>query len=236
MHTRNPTGRIAERPFQRMRNAMPPRRMQILAAAFEEFAAKGYAAARLDNVARRAHIAKGTIYLYFKSKSLLFRAVVQSLIHPVPKDFDLFVQSYSGSACELLRELVSRQYAEVVRNRKARAILRLLIAESAKFPQLSDIYHREVIEPGVRAIRLVLEKGVASGEFAETKLAEFPQVLVAPAVLAVVWILIFGRRVRLDLDAYRDAHLEFVLSGLRKTGGLAAARTRRTPDLPGEGL
>ena len=68
-------------------------------------------------------------------------------------------------------------------------MFRLLIAESHKFPQLSDVYLREVIAPGVAAMRILVEKGVASGEFRETKIAEFPQVLVGPAVLAVVWAL-----------------------------------------------
>jgi AcrR family transcriptional regulator len=192
------------------------RERKILAAAFEEFAKNGYAAARLDNVAKRANVAKGTIYLYFKSKNCLFRAVVQSLIHPRSEGFASSLYNFSGSASELLQELISRQYAQVVMNRKARAVLRLLIAESGKFPQLSDIYLREVIEPGVAAMRLVIEKGVASGEFRETKMAAFPQILAAPAVMAVVWILVLGHQAPLNLDAYRAAHLELVHSGLRK--------------------
>lgn len=216
MHAKNSIPLQAEGLPERSRKSKIRRHRQILVAAFEEFAANGYAAARLDNVAKRANVAKGTIYLYFKSKSHLFRAVVQSLIHSGSEDFSSFFKTFSGSACELLQELVSRQYAGVVMNRKARAILRLLIAESGRFPQLSDIYLREVIEPGVAAMRLVIEKGVASGEFRDTKMAAFPQILAAPAVLAVVWILILGQGAPLDLDAYRAAHLELVLSGLRK--------------------
>jgi len=194
------------------------RQRQILAAAFEEFAANGYAGARLDNVAERAKVAKGTIYLYFPSKSQLFQAVVRGLIRPVPEDFAALVNTSSTPAWQLLEELISRQYAEVVSKRKARAIIRLLIAESGKFPQLSELYQREVIDPGMRAIRLVLEKGLASGEFKPAKVQEFPQMIAAPAVLAAVWILIFGTRVNLDLDAYRQAHLEFVSAALRASG------------------
>jgi hypothetical protein len=93
----------------------------------------------------------------------------------------------------------------------------LLIAESGKFPQLSDIFHREIIAPGVTALRLVLEKGVASGEFRRAKVRDFPQILVAPGVLAALWMLILGERHRLDLNAYISAHMEFVLYALRKT-------------------
>lgn len=220
-------------PTARRHKGSVPREQQILAAAFEEFAANGYAAARLDNVAKRANVAKGTIYLYFASKGRLFQAVVRSLIHPVRENFDTYVAAFPGSARELLCELISRQYAELVTNRKARAIIRLLVAESAKFPRLSEIYHREVIEPGVRAIRLVLEKGIASGEFRKTQVAGFPQILAAPAILAVVWFLILGTRIHLDLDAYRAAHVEFVLSGLRQIDDSEAAKSLETPHQQG---
>jgi len=207
---------------------------QILAAAFEEFAANGYAAARLDNVAKRADIAKGTIYLYFPSKSRLFEAVVRGLIRPIPEDFELRVNNSSAPACQVLVDLISRQYAEVVTNRKARAILRLLITESGRFPQLSDVYHREVIEPGVRAIRLVLQKGIASGEFRPTQIEAFPQILAAPAVLAIVWMLILGTRAELDLEAYRAAHVELILSALRHAISLDAAPTPQSLGRQGE--
>ena len=217
MVTKSSVRRSATKPSIRGRRQKEQRPQQILAAAFEEFAANGYAAARLEDVARRGGIAKGTIYLYFKNKERLFRAVVRSLIHPVFEKLAAFVTAFSGSAEELLRELLSRHYTQVVRNEKARAILRLLIAESGKFPQLSDIFHREIIDPGVTALGQVLEKGVASGEFRKTKVRDFPQILIAPGVLAILWILILGERHRLDLDAYMSAHMELVLCGLRKT-------------------
>jgi len=142
--------------------------------------------------------------------------VVRSLIHPALDTLAPFVRAFSGSAEDLLRELLSRHYAQVVRKKRARAILRLLIAESGKFPQLSDIFHREIIEPGVTALRLVLEKGEASGEFRKTKTRAFPQIMIAPGVLAALWMLILGERYRLDLKAYMSAHMDFVFNALRK--------------------
>jgi AcrR family transcriptional regulator len=191
------------------------RRERILQAAFEEFAANGYAETRLEDVAERAGIAKGTIYLYFANKGLLFRAVLRSLMNHVFEELQGFVRTFPGSAEELVRSVLSLQYAEVVANAKARSMLRLLIAESHKFPQLSAVYLREVVEPGMAAMRMLVEKGVASGEFRKTKIADFPQVLVGPAVLAAVWAMILGETNRLDLDGYREAHLELLLQGLR---------------------
>jgi AcrR family transcriptional regulator len=193
------------------------RQSEILAAAFEEFAAKGYAEARLDDVAQRAGIAKGTIYLYFKSKERLFCAVLRGLVDHTFKEIEVFVRSFPGSAEELTRKVVSRQYAEIVKNPKTRSILRLLIAESQRFPQLSNLYLREVITPGLGALRSLVQKGVASGEFRRTKVSEFPQVLVGPVVLAIVWALIVGDQQPLDLDGYMKAHLDLLLHGLRTT-------------------
>lgn len=210
---------VKQAPTSRGRKRKLRRQEEILAAAFEEFAANGYAEARLQDVAQRAGVAKGTIYLYFKNKELLFRAVLRGLIHHVFKELEVFVREFPGSAEDLVRNVLSRQYAEVVKNPKARSMFRLLIAESHKFPQLSDVYLREVVAPGVAAMRSLIEKGMASGEFRETKIVEFPQVIVGPAVLAVVWTLILGERKQLDLDAYMEAHLELLLRGLQNTNG-----------------
>lgn len=199
----------------RTRKAKLRRYEQILAAAFEEFSRNGYAEARLEDVAQRAGIAKGTIYLYFKNKELLFRAVLRGLIHHAFEELEIFVQTFPGTTEELVREVLSRQYTNVVKNSKARLMLRLLIAESHKFPQLGDVYLREIVGPGVAAMRTLIQRGIASGEFRQGKIAAFPQVLVGPAVLAVVWTLIVGERQPLDFDRYMEAHLELVLRGLR---------------------
>jgi len=207
--------RESEKVRSENRKSRARREEDIRAAAFEEFAAKGYAEARLEDVAERAGIAKGTIYLYFKNKELLFRAVLRSLIHHVFQELEVFVRTCPGSAEELMRQVLTRQYSQVVKNGKARLMLRLLIAESHRFPRLSEVYLREVVGPGVTAMRILIERGIASGEFSPNRMADFPQVLAGPAVLAVVWALILGERQPLDLDGYMEAHLELVLHGLR---------------------
>jgi len=201
------------RDLTRRQDQKAQRQEEILNAGFEVFAAHGYEAARIDDVARQAGIAKGTIYLYFRDKEQLFRAVVRSLVQ---KRFDAVAGSFEGTAEQLLRELLSRMYGQVVRNDKVCAIVRLLIAEGGRFPQLTEIYHREIIAPGMKAVRHVLIQGIASGEFHKTAAVEFPQLLAAPGVLAIVWKVLHGKRHRLDLDSYSKAHLEFLLDSLRK--------------------
>ncbi len=199
--------------LSRRQNQKVQRQEAILQAAFAVFAAHGYEAARIDEIARKAGIAKGTVYLYFRDKEQLFRAVVRSLVE---KRLDAIAGSFQGTGEQLLRELLSRLYSQVVRNEKVRSIVRLLIAEGGRFPQLAEIYHREIIAPGMKAVRRALLQGIASGEFQKTAAVEFPQLLAAPGVLAIVWGVLHGERHRLDLDAYSKAHLEFVLNSLRK--------------------
>jgi AcrR family transcriptional regulator len=208
---------------ERRRTEKAQRRQQILNAAFEEFAINGYAATRLDDVAKRAEIAKGTIFLHFENKRVLFRTVLRGCIRPVFSGFREFLQGFSGTAEALLRDLLSRQYADVVSNKRATALLRLLIAESGKFPELAQMYYREIIDPGRSAFGLVIERGITSGEFQATEIRNFPQILAAPTVLAVVWALVLGESHGLNLAAYQKAHVDFVLRGLRSGNTINAA-------------
>ena len=123
-------------------------------------------------------------------------------------------EAFEGTGQQLLRDLLSQMYANVVRNEKVRSIVRMLVAESGRFPQLAEIYHQEIIAPGMKAVQQVLMRGVAEGEFRKTAALDFPQLSSAPGLLAMVWQLLFAERHPLDLDAYMKAHLEFVLSSL----------------------
>jgi len=205
---------------RRSPKAQDPRRQQklhrqeaILSAAFEVFAANGFEAARLDEVAQRAGVAKGTIYLYFRDKEELFQAMVRNLI---PKRLDVLVQDLSGPPEAMVHALLDQVYANVVRNPRVKAIVRMLVAESGRFPQLAEIYFREIVGPGVKAMRLALKKGMAGGDFERSELLRFPQIVVAPALLAIMWQSLFGERHPLDLEAYRNSHLGFVRASLRR--------------------
>jgi len=202
----------AAKPSPRRREQKLQRQEEILKAAFDVFAAHGYAATRIDEVARQAGIAKGTIYLYFRNKERLFQAVVRNLI---PKRFDVLVNTLPGPPVVLLRALLSQMYLNVVRNEKVRSIVRMLVAESGRFPQLAEIYHQEVIVPGMKAVHQVLMRGVAEGAFRKTGALDFPQIIAAPGLAAMLWQLLFAARHPLDLDVYMKAHVEFVLSSLK---------------------
>jgi AefR-like transcriptional repressor, C-terminal domain len=141
----------------------------------------------------------------------------------VLRDFAEYAENSSASSENLLREFLVRQYSELVGNAKARSIIRLLISESHKFPQLAEIYYNDIVLPGLSTIRHILEKNAGAGQLPSRELTEFPQILVAPGILAVLWSLIFGDRHPLNLEAYQQAHLQFVLSGLRGPEAPASA-------------
>lgn len=212
MKTKPPAQRTSPQPIRRGREKKALRQEQILDAAFEAFAAHGYEAARIDDVARHAGIAKGTIYLYFRHKKQLFRAVVQSLPQ---RRLTATAKDFKGTGKQLVRALLSGMYSELVKNEKLDSIARMMISEGHRFPELVEIYHREIIAPGMKAIRQVLRRGIAAGEFRQTAALEFPQLLAAPAILALMWRVLHGSRHRLDLDAYSKAHIELVLDYLR---------------------
>jgi AcrR family transcriptional regulator len=186
---------------------------EILASALEEFFQQGFAAARLDAIAERAGIGKGTVYLYFDSKETLFEEAVRSVIRPVLERIESAALAPQGSAETLLRGMITTFYREVVATERRR-LLRLLVAEGSRFPRLVSFYHSEVITRGMAAMRLILQYGIERGEFAPSIAIDYPQVIMGPALVGAIWKLLFDDIDPIDLDELREAHLELVLQGL----------------------
>ena len=185
----------------------------IIGAALEEFASKGYAAARLDDVAARAGISKGLVYVYFKTKEELFKAVVRTLLVPRVDHLIADIEASPLRADELLRGPVLSFMQQMARSR-IRLVLRLLVAEGPKHPDLTEFYHREVISRGVRLIRSILDRGVARGELKPNPMQEFPQLFVAPMLVAVIWQMLFEAHSALDTDRMLAAHIEMMLAAI----------------------
>lgn len=199
----------------RRRRLAPAERLpQILDAALQEFAERGYAGARMAAVAERAGVAKGLIYHYIPSKAELFKAVVRGCCAPVFDEASRMVGSFDGPRAELLRGLIGYAYSHIAGNARERVLLRLLLAEGKRFPELTEFYHEEVLARSAALLRVVVESGVARGEFRPTALVAAPHALMGPAIFATVWKLLFGDRHALDLGTLREAHLDLVLHGL----------------------
>ncbi len=187
----------------------------IRAAALDLFAAKGFSAARLDDVAAAAGVAKGTIYLYFSSKQDLLEAIVADTIGATLGQVEQAVAASPAPASETLR-LMGRAMAMGVQDPDRRRVLHLVLSEGARFPAIADFYHREIISRGLRLIRAIIAKGLASGEFASDEPARFPQLFIAPALVAAIWSVVFARIEPLDIQAMMEAHVELLLRALTR--------------------
>src|SRR5947209_18836920 len=137
---------------------------EIVAAALEEFVDRGFAATRLEDVARRAGVTKGTVYLYFDSKEALFKAVVRETIVPVIARGEALAQSFTGSARELVEQLV-REYWRLVGETALAGVPKLMMADAATLPELWRFYYEEVVTRGHRLMAGVIERGIKNGEF-----------------------------------------------------------------------
>jgi AcrR family transcriptional regulator len=190
------------------------RRAAIVDAAMEEFVARGFAATRLDDIARRAGVAKGTIYLHFKDKESMFEELIRTAI--VPLVGTLTGPPPPGASIRDALEGFARVFIQEIATTRRGDIVRLIIAEGPRFPAIADFYYREVISRGLAGMRALIELAVARGEIRSTELSRFPQIMVAPAIVAVVWKTLFERHAPLDaLEMFR-VHLDLIF-GERRT-------------------
>ena len=202
----------SQRPVRRPRGEMD-RREAILAAALDEFSARGFANARLDDVARRAGVAKGTIYLYFRDKEALFQDLVRSVISPLIARFETTVEI--DLPARVIAERVVDLFVREVYGTRRKDVIRLIITEGPRFPKLAEFYYREVIARVIAAVRALLRRAVERNEIAADALARFPQLLVAPGLMAIIWSSLFDRFEPLDVEALMRTHLDLLFGGRR---------------------
>jgi len=188
------------------------RRAAILAAALEEFAARGFAATRLDDVARRAGVAKGTIYLHFRDKESLFQELVRAMLSPLVGTIE--AAALRDLPVRAVVEMIVDLFVNEIYGTRRKDVIRLIIAEGSRFPRLAEVYYREVIARVLPVMRARLTLAVERGELPHDALARFPQLLVAPALVAIIWNALFGRLAPLDVRGLMRAHLD-VLFGAR---------------------
>ena len=182
------------------------RREAILEAALDEFSARGFAAARLEDVAKRAGVAKGTIYLYFADKEALFQELVRFQIGPVMSAFETVLASPLPLK-SLIDQAIEIFTREVFGTRR-KQVMRLIISEGPRFPALAEFYYREVLGRILKVVRARLVRALERGEIADDTLIRFPQLLGAATVMAVVWQGLFDRFEPLDVPALLRAYFD----------------------------
>jgi AcrR family transcriptional regulator len=194
------------------RSATPARRRrkearpgEIIEAGLAEFAARGFEAARMADVAARAGVSNGTVFRYFPTKEALFEAAVRSRASPVFSDASIGPLP-EGPVLPLLKALI-RHVHDNLADPKLLGLIRVIIAEGPRFPALLEIYHRESISRAHELLGRLIARGVASGELRDDGVAALPMVLMSPALMAAVWRMTFNAVEPLPIERFRDAHL-----------------------------
>ncbi|GFE64390.1 TetR/AcrR family transcriptional regulator [Litoreibacter roseus] len=191
---------------------------EITAAGLAEFAENGFAATRLTDVAARAGVSKATIYLYFENKTALFEAAVLTTIVPVLTEIEEMTSTFDGPTEELLKYLVTSTYARLV-GTDAMTIMRILIGEGRRFPDLVKLYKSRALDQGLRILDKIVARGVARGDLRPEIADGDPRVLIGPTFMAAVWEMVFADIDALDIATFRDTHIDILFNG---------ALTRRT--------
>ena len=183
------------------------RRAEILASAFACFAERGFAATRMEDVAARAGIAKGTVYLHFPDKDALFTELVSGVASPILGQMGELVANESITprfAVSMFYALFRREVLETDR----RHLLRLILAEGPMFPAVAEFYHREIISRGLGVLRILLGRAAARGELRNPKIVETPQLVMAPPLLSIIWTTLFEPYEHLDTQKLFDTFLD----------------------------
>ncbi|MBK8762330.1 MAG: TetR/AcrR family transcriptional regulator [Sulfuritalea sp.] len=199
---------------RRRKDARPS---ELTAAALQLFIEKGYAATRLDDIAARAGVVKGTLYLYFDSKEALFNAVVREGLVPALSlsEWKERIADYAGSSPDLLREVIL-DFWRVVGSGQAGGLLKLVLSEAGNSSDFAHIYHDAVIAQGIDLLRAVIARGMARGEFRAVDTEAVAHIVMAPLLMRMIWEHSLGCGVPgVPTKRYLAEYLELMLSGLR---------------------
>ncbi|GAB4359304.1 MAG: TetR/AcrR family transcriptional regulator [Oricola sp.] len=202
--------RTARKRRRRRKEARPA---ELIEAGLAEFAEKGFAATRMEDIAARADVVKGTIYLYFENKEALFREAIRSRIEPAIADMQSIVDRWPGDTESLLRLVFRTMYDKLVRG-DVREIIRILISEGPRFPEIVEYYHAHTVKIGMTILATILKRGVERGEFRAGLPVDQPIVVIAPVIAAAIWRLTFDPHDPLDIEAYAAAHADIILNGV----------------------
>ena len=196
--------------YQRRKEDRP---QEIADAAFKMFAEKGYAATRIDDVAKRAGVSKGLTYLYYKTKEDLFKAVVRNVVVRRVDSLIGNVESTELSSEEFLRGPLL-DFMKKVPGSPIAIVIRLLISEGPRHPDLVNYYYENVVARGLEAIRQFVARGVERGEFRREALDHQPHLFLAPMMLSMIWRLVFTDK-PLDTDQLMESQVELLLAEMK---------------------
>ena len=204
----------ADPPRRRRKEARP---QELTAAALELFTERGFAATRLEDIAARAGVSKGTLYLYFDSKEALFEAVIREGIIPAMNEGRTMLEEHQGSASELLRCLLLGWW-ELLGESPLGGVPKLMVSEAGNFPKVAAFYRENVIDPGRSLLQEALQRGIDQGEFRPVEVGMAVDVIFAPILMLAVWRYSIGpccAEEERDPVRFLDTHFDLLIKGLR---------------------
>lgn len=201
-------------PRKRRKEARPS---ELLEAALHLFVEKGFAATRLEDVATRAGVSKGTLYLYYENKDALFKAVIQEGIIPVIAENEAIAAKHSGSSFDLLDILLQNWWNKIGQTAFA-GIPKLMVAEARNFPELATYYYENVISRGKALVASALRRGMERGEFRAMDIETTVDVVIAPILMLLIWRYSMNccQSNESDPQSYLRIHMDLLRQGLRK--------------------
>jgi TetR/AcrR family transcriptional regulator len=221
------------------RPAAPPKRArrkearpgELLDAALTLFVEKGFAATRVEDVAARAGVSKGTLFLYFPSKEELFKALVRETISGRFPEWNEELTQYSGSSAELVRDCMHLWWQRIGMT-KASGITKLVLSEAGMFPEIAAFYQQEVIGPGHDLLKRILQRGIASGEFRSMALEYAVYSLIAPMIFLLTWQHSLApccpTNQQIEPLAFIDSQIDLLLGGMLARPATATATSKVT--------
>ncbi len=198
--------------YQRRKQDRP---QEITDAALAAFAEKGYAATRVDDVAKRAGVSKGLLYLYFKTKEELFKAVVRSFVVPRIDALTEIIESSELSSEEFLRGPFLN-FVKTLPGSPISVVIRLMIAEGPKHPDLVQFYWDNVVSRGLGAISELLQRGVQTGEFRKSAVTEQPHLFIMPVLFSIIFNLLFDKQ-SIDTNRLIETQIDLLITHLKST-------------------
>ncbi len=209
--------------WERRKDARP---QELLEAALDLFVEKGFAATRLEDVAARAGVSKGTLYLYFDNKQELFKAVVREGVVPVIGQAERLVEEYTGHSKDLFHEFIQGWFRNIG-NHKLAGISKLVMSESGNFPEIAAFYFEEVIQRNQALIESLLRRGIKRGEFREMDVTLMRTIVVAPVMLMMMTRHCQGtfNREVIDPKKYLESFIDFALNGMLTPAASVSAST-----------
>ncbi|HEX3431297.1 MAG TPA: TetR/AcrR family transcriptional regulator [Rhizomicrobium sp.] len=188
---------------------------EILDAALACFSEKGFAATRMEDIARRAGISKGTIYLYFESKEAVFKALARAHVAGRVDEIRGHIEAFEGSTSDLL-QLVLYQVGSLITGSNIVVLPRMVLAEAGNFPELAEHWRREVVDKGVALWESIIRRGQTRGEFRAVDPSHAARLCIAPLILAALWRSFFSRfdATPYDYEGLIAAHIDVLLRGL----------------------